>query len=132
MSVWHGSLKKKKPSGGRKKAHRVKRKFEKGSFPAETIMGEPKRKIVRGKGGNVKEVEAIAFGTLETVVNTGGLVALTNKSDNWDYSFYISGRCYKRHSRGAAGGNSGRGIHPDNRAWRRYENTIGDIGAYRR
>lgn len=54
MSVWHGDLNKRKPSGGRKKAYRVKRKFEQGSFPVETKLGEPKRKRVEGKGGRVK------------------------------------------------------------------------------
>jgi len=54
MSVWHGHLHKKKPSGGRKRAYRGKRKFEQGSFPAETILGEPKRKTARGRGGNIK------------------------------------------------------------------------------
>jgi len=54
MSVWHGRLHKKKPSGGRKRAYRRKRKFEQGSFPAETLLGEPKRKITRGRGGNKK------------------------------------------------------------------------------
>lgn len=54
MSVWHGDLKKKKPSGGRKRAYRGKRKFEQGSFPVDTTLGEPKRKIARGRGGNVK------------------------------------------------------------------------------
>lgn len=54
MSVWHGDAKKRKLSGGRKRAHRKKRKFEKGSFPAETILGETKRKIERKKGGNIK------------------------------------------------------------------------------
>jgi len=52
MSVWHGHLHKKKPSGGRKRAYRRKRRFEQGSFPAETLLGEPKRKIARGRGGN--------------------------------------------------------------------------------
>ncbi|MGB9740785.1 MAG: 30S ribosomal protein S8e [Candidatus Bathyarchaeia archaeon] len=54
MSVWHGDLHKKKPSGGRKRAYRRKRKFEQGSFPAETLLGEPKRKVDRGRGGNFK------------------------------------------------------------------------------
>jgi len=54
MSVWHGDLHKKKPSGGRKRAFRGKRKFERGLFPAETILGEPKQKTERGRGGNVK------------------------------------------------------------------------------
>ena len=54
MSVWHGDLHKRKPSGGRKRAYRGKRKFERGSFPAETMLGERKRKNARGRGGNVK------------------------------------------------------------------------------
>ncbi|MGC9345662.1 MAG: 30S ribosomal protein S8e [Candidatus Bathyarchaeales archaeon] len=54
MSVWHGDLHKKKPSGGRKRTYRTKRKFEQGSFPVETIIGEPKRKVERGRGGNIK------------------------------------------------------------------------------
>ena len=54
MSVWHGSLRKRKLTGGRKRAYRVKRNFEKGAFPAETTLGEPKRKIARGHGGNIK------------------------------------------------------------------------------
>ena len=54
MSVWHGSLRKRKLTGGRKRAYRVKRKFEKGSFPAETTIGEPKTRRVRGYGGNTK------------------------------------------------------------------------------
>jgi small subunit ribosomal protein S8e len=32
----------------------VKRNFEKGSFPAETTLGEPKRRRVRGHGGKIK------------------------------------------------------------------------------
>jgi small subunit ribosomal protein S8e len=54
MSVWHGSLRKRKRTGGRKRAYRVKRNFEKGSFPAETILGEPKRRRIRGYGGKIK------------------------------------------------------------------------------
>lgn len=54
MSVWHGDLKKRKPSGGRKRAHRAKRRFERGSFPTETRLGELKRKVSRRRGGNVK------------------------------------------------------------------------------
>jgi small subunit ribosomal protein S8e len=54
MSVWHGHLYKKKLSGGRKRAYRRKRKFEKGSFPVETTLGEPKRKSEKGRGGTAK------------------------------------------------------------------------------
>lgn len=53
LSVWHGNLHKKKISGGRKRAYRKKRKFEKGSFPAETKLGELKRRV-RKRGGLVK------------------------------------------------------------------------------
>jgi small subunit ribosomal protein S8e len=45
---------KKKPSGGRRHVYRKKRKFEQGTFPAETMMGEQKKKVVRGRGGNLK------------------------------------------------------------------------------
>ena len=54
MSVWHGSLRKRKRTGGRKRVYRVKRNFEKGSFPAETTLGETKRRNTRGNGGKIK------------------------------------------------------------------------------
>ncbi len=54
MSVWHGGSRKRKRTGGRKRAYRVKRNYEKGAFPAETILGNPKRRIVRGRGGSIK------------------------------------------------------------------------------
>ena len=54
MSVWHGGIRKKKPSGGRRISYRKKRRFELGSFPAETTMGETKRKTTRGEGGTQK------------------------------------------------------------------------------
>ncbi|MCK4497826.1 30S ribosomal protein S8e [Candidatus Bathyarchaeota archaeon] len=54
MSVWHGSSHKRKPSGGRRRAHRKKRRFERGSFPAETSLGERRLKKVRGRGGILK------------------------------------------------------------------------------
>ena len=54
MSVWHGDLHKRKPSGGRKRAYRMKRKFERGSFPTETTLGETRRKISRRRGGTIK------------------------------------------------------------------------------
>jgi len=54
LSVWHGDLEKRKPTGGRKRSYRKKRKFEMGSFPAETLLGEEKKKIDRARGGNRK------------------------------------------------------------------------------
>ena len=54
MSVWHGNMRKKKLSGSRKKMYRKKRKFEQGTFPVETLMGQRKQKLSRGRGGNIK------------------------------------------------------------------------------
>jgi small subunit ribosomal protein S8e len=54
LSVWHGDHKKRKPSGGVKHTHRMKRRYEKGSFPTETTQGELKKKIDRRRGGNIK------------------------------------------------------------------------------
>ena len=54
MSVWHGDQHKRKASGGRKRRYRTKRRFEKGSFPVETSLGKPKKKIGQGHGGKHK------------------------------------------------------------------------------
>jgi len=54
LSVWHGDQHKRKASGGRKRRYRVKRRYERGSFPTETTLGEPKRKVSRRLGGNKK------------------------------------------------------------------------------
>ncbi|MEM3579393.1 MAG: 30S ribosomal protein S8e [Candidatus Bathyarchaeia archaeon] len=54
MSVWHGDLHKRKPTGGKRKPYRGKRKFEQGSFPVETVLGESKRKVERRRGDNLK------------------------------------------------------------------------------
>lgn len=54
MSVWHGDMRKKKSSGGRKRAYRKKRRAELGSFPAETALGELKRKTEKERGGTRK------------------------------------------------------------------------------
>ena len=50
----HSSLRKRKLTGGKKRAYRTKKKYEQGGYPAETILGEPRRKISRGLGGNTK------------------------------------------------------------------------------
>ena len=52
--MWHGDQHKRKASGGRKRRYRMKRKFERGSFPAETKLGKAKRKVSRKHGGNEK------------------------------------------------------------------------------
>lgn len=48
------SQRKRKLTGGKKRAQRTKKLFEAGGYPAETIIGEPKRKMSKGVGGNVK------------------------------------------------------------------------------
>jgi hypothetical protein len=50
----HSSLYKRKLTGGKKRAYRTKKVYESGGYPAETILGESKRKIARTKGGNSK------------------------------------------------------------------------------
>ncbi|MEM1515560.1 MAG: 30S ribosomal protein S8e [Candidatus Bathyarchaeia archaeon] len=54
MSVWHGDMHKKKPTGGKRKPYRGKRKYEMGSFPTETVLGEHKVKLSRRRGDNIK------------------------------------------------------------------------------
>lgn len=54
MSVWHGNLHKKKASGGRKRANRKKRRFERGNYPTQTTLDERKLKTIRRHGGNFK------------------------------------------------------------------------------
>lgn len=54
MSVWHGDQHKRKASGGKKRANRKKKRFEKGFFPAETKLGKPKSRTIRKHGGNKK------------------------------------------------------------------------------
>jgi len=54
MSPWHSDLHKRKPTGGKKRAYRKRRRFERGSFPTETVVDEPKVKLDRRRGRNVK------------------------------------------------------------------------------
>ncbi|MEO2241971.1 MAG: 30S ribosomal protein S8e [Euryarchaeota archaeon] len=55
MGVWHGrSLR--KPTGGRIRPHRKKRKYEMGNPPTETLVGDEVRlRERRGMGGNIKQ-----------------------------------------------------------------------------
>jgi small subunit ribosomal protein S8e len=50
----HSSLRKRKLTGGKKRVYRTKKKYEAGGYPAETVLGEPKRKSTRTLGGNTK------------------------------------------------------------------------------
>ncbi len=50
----HSSLRKRKLTGGKKRVYRTKKKYEAGGYPAETILGEPRRKSTRTQGGSTK------------------------------------------------------------------------------
>ncbi|MGE5187584.1 MAG: 30S ribosomal protein S8e [Betaproteobacteria bacterium] len=50
----HSSLRKRKLTGGKKRVYRTKKKYEAGGYPAETVLGEPRRKSSRGLGANSK------------------------------------------------------------------------------
>ena len=59
-TVWNDELRKRKSTGGKKRAYRAHRIFESGRHPVETIEGEQKLKTVRGHAGieKVKIVRA--------------------------------------------------------------------------
>jgi small subunit ribosomal protein S8e len=63
MPQWHGDLHKRKKSGGKKHVFRGKRAFEMGSDPAETIVGETRISVKRGRGGK-KKFAALAVNTV--------------------------------------------------------------------
>jgi small subunit ribosomal protein S8e len=52
MSQSH--LRKRKLTGGKKRVYRSKKLYEAGGYPAETTLGEPRRKFKKGIGGNTK------------------------------------------------------------------------------
>ncbi len=52
MSQSH--LRKRKLTGGKKRVYRSKKLYEAGGYPAETTLGEPRRKLKKGIGGNTK------------------------------------------------------------------------------
>ncbi len=51
ITVWNDELRKRKPTGGKKRAYRAHRIFDAGRHPVETIEGEQKLKKVRGHAG---------------------------------------------------------------------------------
>jgi small subunit ribosomal protein S8e len=50
----HSSLYKRKLTGGKKRAYRTKKIYETAGYPAETVLGESKRKVSRTIGGNTR------------------------------------------------------------------------------
>ncbi|HIQ49978.1 MAG TPA: 30S ribosomal protein S8e [Nanoarchaeota archaeon] len=53
MVQWHGRSKR-KPTGGKYKPHRKKKKYERGRDYIPVKIGETKRKVIRVRGGNIK------------------------------------------------------------------------------
>jgi len=51
---WHGNIKKRKKTGGKKRAYRTKRLHELGSHPVETMLGETERKMTSGRSRREK------------------------------------------------------------------------------
>lgn len=54
MLVWHYKLKKRKKTGGKKRPYRTKRAHERGRHSVETVLGETRRKKVKGNSGILK------------------------------------------------------------------------------
>ncbi|MFQ5710898.1 MAG: 30S ribosomal protein S8e [Candidatus Geothermarchaeales archaeon] len=54
MPQYQGNLHKRKPSGGRRKRFRKKRKYEIGGDPVETTVGERSASTTRMRGGKIK------------------------------------------------------------------------------
>ncbi|MEM1584075.1 MAG: 30S ribosomal protein S8e [Nitrososphaerota archaeon] len=54
MVQWHWDLHKRKPTGGKKRPYRKKRRYERGRDPALTIIGDRKIREKRIRGGGVK------------------------------------------------------------------------------
>jgi small subunit ribosomal protein S8e len=69
MAIYHGRAKA-KITGGILKSNRHKKRFELGREPSLTVLGNVKRKKVRGLGGNEK-----------TVLLSGNEANVTNPSD---------------------------------------------------
>lgn len=90
MPIWHWDLHKRKPSGGKRRAYRGKRRYEVGGYPAETILGDPKRSVERSRGGNIKvkllsdKIVNVADPSTGKTVKTSILRVVKNQS-NADY-----------------------------------------------
>ncbi len=59
MMAWHGGLKKRKKTGGKKRAYRTKRLHEVGRHPIETMLDETKRKVEKGRSG-IRKVKLVS------------------------------------------------------------------------
>jgi len=57
--AWHSGMKKRKKTGGKKRAYRSKRLHELGKQPMETSLDETERKIESGRSG-LKKVKLVS------------------------------------------------------------------------
>jgi len=70
--AWHDTLTKRKQTGGKKRAYRTKRIFDQGRHPVETVLGETRRKTVKGRSGVTKTKIVKADTVNVTDPSTGG------------------------------------------------------------
>jgi len=54
MVQWHWDLHKRKPTGGKKRPYRKKRRYERGGDPVLTLIGDREVKTKRQRGGGLK------------------------------------------------------------------------------
>lgn len=57
--AWHGGLKKRKKSGGKKRAYRTKKLHEVGRHPIETRLDETERKIEIGRSA-IRKIKLVS------------------------------------------------------------------------
>lgn len=54
MPQWHSDLHKRKPTGGKKRPYRKRRRYERGGDPVMTVVGERRLREERARGGGIK------------------------------------------------------------------------------
>ncbi len=82
MAIWPGI--KRKITGGRRKPHRKRRKYELHREPTQTKLGEEKRKIIRTKGGGekVRAVQVMYANVTDKKNNVTKKVKILNVIEN--------------------------------------------------
>lgn len=58
LPMWHSDQKKRKVTGGKRKAYRSNRSIEVGGYPTETSLGEPIRRVKKTYG-SVKKIKLL-------------------------------------------------------------------------
>ncbi len=89
MAIWPGI--KRKITGGRRKPHRKRRKYEMHREPTETKLGEETRKIIRTKGGGekvraVKVLYANVTDKNKNVTKKVKIISVVENPSNREYS----------------------------------------------